>query len=38
VQRIEEDSDRDFYMGAADAVKYGLVDEVLTTLKKGEGK
>lgn len=29
VERIHEDSDRDFFMGAADAVKYGLIDEIL---------
>ena len=34
VERIEKDSDRDFYIGAEEAVEYGLVDEVLTTLKK----
>ncbi len=34
VERIEQDTDRDFYMGAAEAKAYGLVDEVLTTLKQ----
>ena len=29
-ERIEEDTDRDLYMSAAEAMKYGLVDEVLT--------
>lgn len=29
VERIEEDTDRDIYMDAQQAVKYGLVDEVL---------
>jgi len=33
IKRIEEDSDRDFYMGAEEARKYGIIDEVLTTLK-----
>src|SRR5436190_5648774 len=28
---ISRDSDRDFFMGAEDAVKYGIVDKVLTT-------
>ena len=27
---IERDTDRDFFMGAEDAVKYGIVDKVLT--------
>lgn len=37
--KIEKDTDRDFYMGADEAVKYGLVDEVITTLKgKAEKK
>ena len=30
IERIEEDSDRDIYMGAEQAMEYGLVDEVLT--------
>jgi len=34
VERIEQDTDRDFYMGASEAKTYGLVDEVLTTLKQ----
>ena len=33
LERIEMDSDRDFYMGAEEAREYGVVDEVLTTLK-----
>jgi len=32
--RIEADSDRDFFMSAAEARDYGLVDEVIETLKK----
>ena len=35
-ERIEEDCDRDFYMKPHDACKYGIIDEVLTTLKSGE--
>ncbi len=30
IDRIAKDTDRDFYMGAAEAKEYGLVDEVLT--------
>jgi ATP-dependent Clp protease protease subunit len=30
VEAISHDSDRDFFMGAEDAVKYGIVDKVLT--------
>jgi len=33
LSRIETDSDRDFYMGAEEARDYGIVDEVLTSLK-----
>jgi ATP-dependent Clp protease, protease subunit len=33
VAKIEKDTDRDFYMSAEEAVKYGLVDEVITTAK-----
>ena len=31
IERIEEDTDRDIYMSAEQAMKYGLVDEVLTS-------
>jgi ATP-dependent Clp protease protease subunit len=30
VERISRDTDRDYILGAADAVQYGLVDDVLT--------
>jgi ATP-dependent Clp protease protease subunit len=30
IERIERDTDRDFYMSAQDAVEYGLIDGVLT--------
>lgn len=33
IETIERDTDRDFFMGAAESVKYGLVDEVLATIK-----
>jgi len=33
IERVEADSDRDFYMGAEEARQYGIVDEVLTSLK-----
>ena len=36
IGRIEEDADRDFYMSSNDAKEYGLVDEVLETLKEPE--
>jgi ATP-dependent Clp protease protease subunit len=32
-ERIERDTDRDFFMSAEEALKYGLVDEVLVSLK-----
>jgi ATP-dependent Clp protease protease subunit len=31
--KIEKDTDRDFYMGPDEAVKYGLIDEVISTTK-----
>jgi ATP-dependent Clp protease protease subunit len=37
-ERIEEDSDRDFFMSADAAKDYGIVDEVIETLKKDEEK
>jgi ATP-dependent Clp protease protease subunit len=33
LSKIEKDTDRDFYMGADEAVKYGLIDEVITSFK-----
>ncbi|MBU0686795.1 MAG: ATP-dependent Clp endopeptidase proteolytic subunit ClpP [Candidatus Margulisbacteria bacterium] len=41
LEKIEKDTDRDFYMGAGEAVKYGLVDEVIQSrkdLETGTGK
>ncbi|HEX8109806.1 MAG TPA: ATP-dependent Clp protease proteolytic subunit, partial [Kofleriaceae bacterium] len=34
VERIKHDTERDNFMSAAEARDYGLIDEVLTTLKK----
>ncbi len=31
--KVEKDTDRDFFMGADEAVKYGLIDEVITSIK-----
>ena len=36
VEKVTKDADRDFFMSAAEAKKYGLVDEVVETLKGGE--
>jgi len=33
LSKIEKDTDRDFYMSAEEAVKYGLIDEVIATMK-----
>ena len=33
IEKVEADCERDFYIGAEEAVEYGIVDEVLTTLK-----
>ncbi|MDQ7778599.1 MAG: ATP-dependent Clp protease proteolytic subunit [Planctomycetota bacterium] len=33
VEKIERDAERDFFMGPDEAVKYGLVDEVLDSLR-----
>ena len=30
MDRIEQDTDRDFYMSAQEAQEYGLIDEVLS--------
>lgn len=34
IDKIKDDSERDFYMSAEEALKYGLVDEVLVPKKK----
>ena len=34
LEKIQVDSDRDFFMGAQEAKDYGLVDEVIVTTKK----
>ena len=36
IDKIREDSDRDFYMTAEEAKDYGVVDEVFTKTKKDE--
>ncbi|MBM4039587.1 MAG: ATP-dependent Clp protease proteolytic subunit [Planctomycetes bacterium] len=33
IERVERDTDRDFFMSADEALKYGLVDEVLASSK-----
>lgn len=33
-EKIRADTDRDFFMSAADAKEYGLVDEVINTMKQ----
>jgi len=34
VERIKHDTERDFYMSAAEAVEYGLIDEVMQLAEK----
>lgn len=34
LEKIQKDTDRDFFMSAEEAKKYGLVDEVIVTKKK----
>jgi ATP-dependent Clp protease protease subunit len=34
IERIEKDTDRDYFMGAGEAKEYGLVDEVVVHKKK----
>jgi len=38
LERIEEDTDRDFYMTAQQAVEYGLIDQVLKRAEEGGTK
>jgi len=35
-QQIEKDSDRDYYMSAEEAKKYGLIDEIIVKSKNGK--
>lgn len=37
-KKIEKDADRDYWMTSEEAVKYGLVDSVITSKKKKEDK
>lgn len=32
-EKIEKDTDRDYFMTAEEALKYGIIDEVITTIK-----
>lgn len=34
IERVARDTDRDFFMGPADAVQYGLIDEVIKMRKE----
>ncbi|MBT9158902.1 MAG: ATP-dependent Clp protease proteolytic subunit [Dehalococcoidia bacterium] len=36
-EKIAQDSDRDFYLSAEQALEYGLVDEILARPRAGEG-
>ena len=33
--KIEKDTDRDFYMSAVEAKEYGIIDEIITNKDKG---
>ncbi len=33
-ERVEKDTDRDFYMSAKEALEYGLIDEILEKEKR----
>ncbi len=37
VERIKEDTERDFYMSSEDALKYGLIDEIIES-RETQGK
>ncbi|HTY13889.1 MAG TPA: ATP-dependent Clp endopeptidase proteolytic subunit ClpP [Candidatus Omnitrophota bacterium] len=38
ISKIEKDTDRDFYLGADEAMQYGLIDEVIVQKKGKEDK
>ena len=37
LEQIEKDTERDRFMSAEDAVKYGLIDKVLTSRESAQG-
>jgi ATP-dependent Clp protease protease subunit len=34
ISRIEQDTERDFYMDASEALKYGIIDKILKKTRK----
>lgn len=38
IKQIEKDADRDYWMTAEEAVKYGMIDDILTKAKKTDAK
>jgi ATP-dependent Clp protease protease subunit len=38
LERIQKDTDRDYFMGPGEAKEYGLIDEVIVHKKAGEKK
>ena len=38
IERIEKDTDRDYFMGAGEAKEYGIIDEVIVHKKATEKK
>ena len=38
ISKVEKDTDRDFFMGAEEAVKYGLIDEIIKQSDIGQKK
>ena len=38
VEKIIEDSERDFFMGAEEAIAYGLIDKVVSSAKETKDK
>jgi ATP-dependent Clp protease protease subunit len=38
IERIEKDTDRDYFMGAGEAKEYGIIDDVIIHKKASEKK
>ena len=38
IERIEKDTDRDYFMGAGEAKEYGIIDDVIVHKKATEKK
>jgi len=38
IERVEKDTDRDYFMGATEARAYGIIDEMMTLNRKAANR